>query len=459
MRTIFKKTAAICMAFVIMLAMMPVLGTLTGGMLPAGEVYAEEQEVDVTTPDGFKFHLWIGSSGASVALRGYTGSATEIILPTSVTYGGKTYKASDEGFWIDKEAFSGNTKIKKVAVPHGYEAISEGAFKGCSSLTEIAIGDSVSYLSSDIFDDCSKLTTYYYSGTNITGSESAGVQAVINSGLGQYANGQPRSGVTVYTISGSVVDKAVQEINNGSTNGNKIKVVSSSDPYSLIKIESVGEDGTPYGKGASESVVDKALRSLSSESDPKGTVFGLLQARITKVTKTSLTVKWKKVSGAKKYLIYGNKCGKKNKLIKQTSVNGTSKVFKKVAGKKVKKGTYYKFVIVAIDSKGKVISTSKIVHAATKGGKFGNDKKVTTKAKKNKVSIKKGKTFKLKAKAVPQSKKLKVQRHRAVKYESSNPAVATVSSKGVIKGKKKGTCYVYAYAQVGVFAKVKVTVK
>ena len=246
MRTIFKKTAAICMAFVIMLAMMPVLGTLTGGMLPAGEVYAEEQEVDVTTPDGFKFHLWIGSSGASVALRGYTGSATEIILPTSVTYGGKTYKASDEGFWIDKEAFSGNTKIKKVAVPHGYEAISEGAFKGCSSLTEIAIGDSVSYLSSDIFDDCSKLTTYYYSGTNITGSESAGVQAVINSGLGQYANGQPRSGVTVYTISGSVVDKAVQEINNGSTNGNKIKVVSSSDPYSLIKIESVGEDGTPY---------------------------------------------------------------------------------------------------------------------------------------------------------------------------------------------------------------------
>ena len=34
-----------------------------------------------------------------------------------------------------------------------------------------------------------------------------------------------------------------------------------------------------------------------------------------------------------------------------------------------------------------------------------------------------------------------------------------VSSKGVIKATGKGSCYVYAYTQNGVFAKVKVTVK
>ena len=37
--------------------------------------------------------------------------------------------------------------------------------------------------------------------------------------------------------------------------------------------------------------------------------------------------------------------------------------------------------------------------------------------------------------------------------------VATVTNKGVIKGKKKGTCYIYVYAQNGISKKVKVTVK
>lgn len=75
------------------------------------------------------------------------------------------------------------------------------------------------------------------------------------------------------------------------------------------------------------------------------------------------------------------------------------------------------------------------------------------------MTLKKGKTFKLKAKAVPASKKLKVQRHRKVAYETSNNKIAKVTSKGVIKAVGKGTCYVFAYTQNGVFAKTKVTVK
>ena len=82
-----------------------------------------------------------------------------------------------------------------------------------------------------------------------------------------------------------------------------------------------------------------------------------------------------------------------------------------------------------------------------------------TKAKKNKVKVKVGKTFKLAAKAIPASKKLKVKKHRKLTYESSNPAVASVSKKGKVKGLKKGKAIIYVYAQNGVFAKVKVTVK
>ena len=100
-----------------------------------------------------------------------------------------------------------------------------------------------------------------------------------------------------------------------------------------------------------------------------------------------------------------------------------------------------------------------MIHEATAGGKVGNDKKVKTNAKKNKVSIKAKKKFKLKAKEVPASKKLKVKRHRKVAYESSDTKIATVSGKGVVKGLKKGKCKVYAYAQNGVCQTVKVTVK
>ena len=137
----------------------------------------------------------------------------------------------------------------------------------------------------------------------------------------------------------------------------------------------------------------------------------------------------------------------------------TFTVNKKTLKKAIKKGTYYKVWVAALDKDDMVITTSKVVHGATKGGKVGDHKKVTTKAKKNKVSIKAKKTFKLRAKAVAKSKKLKVKKHRGIKYESSNPTVATVNAKGVIKGVKKGTCYVYAYAQNGVAAKIKVTVK
>lgn len=195
------------------------------------------------------------------------------------------------------------------------------------------------------------------------------------------------------------------------------------------------------------------------KDDPSGTVFGLLQARSAKVTKTSIKITWKNVAGANKYVIYGNKCGTKNRYRKLTTTTNLSMTFTNVAGNKLKKGTYYKFLIYAVDGKGKIISTSKTVHVATTGGKVGNDKAVRTAAKKNKVTLKKGKSFKLKAKSVPKSKKLKVKRHRKIAYETSNSKIATVSSKGVIKAKSKGICYVYAYTQNGIFAKVKVTVK
>ena len=202
----------------------------------------------------------------------------------------------------------------------------------------------------------------------------------------------------------------------------------------------------------SKASVNKKITNLKNDKDPAGSKFGLLSARESKVKKNSITIKWNKVKGAKTYAIYGNKCGKPYKLLKLVSKTSYTQ-------KKLKKGSYYKYLIVAFDKNDQMITMSKTLHISTKGGITGNYKKITTAAKKDKVTIKKGKSFKLKAKAVPQNKILKVRNHRKLCYESSNTKIAKVSKTGKITAKKKGKCFVYVYAQSGTFKKIKVKVK
>lgn len=207
--------------------------------------------------------------------------------------------------------------------------------------------------------------------------------------------------------------------------------------------------------GATKAQVTKFITGLKTDSDPKGSTFGILSAKQKKAAKNSISITWNKVKGAKSYSIYANKCGKTNPYNYLTSVSGTS-----YTQKNLKKGTYYKYLVAAFNGSGKLIATAKTLHITTSGGKNGNFKKVTTAAKKDKVTLKKkGKSFKLKAKAIPESKKRKVNVHRGMKYESSNTKIATVNAGGKITAKKKGKCIVYAYAQSGAYKKIKVTVK
>ena len=102
------------------------------------------------------------------------------------------------------------------------------------------------------------------------------------------------------------------------------------------------------------------------------------------------------------------------------------------------------------------MATSKTLHITTSGGKYGNYTSV--KVPKTKVTIKKGRKYTINAKAVTmKGKKAKV--YKKLAYETSNKNIATVTSKGVVKAKKKGSCYIYVYAQNGVYKKIKVTVK
>ncbi len=224
----------------------------------------------------------------------------------------------------------------------------------------------------------------------------------------------------------------------------------------------IAEEGIPEETVA---VTDETILGMKDDGDVKGSSFVMIQARADKNTKNSTRLKWSKVKNADGYKIYGNKCGKKNRMkLLKTIENGKTTTFTQ---KKLKKGTYYKYIVRAyklIDGKQVTIAVSKTIHSITKGGKYGvakavkikTDKKMKSKKGSYTLTIKKNKKYTIKASEVKESKKIK--QHRKVLYESSDKAIATVSKKGVVKGLKKGTCYIYAYAQNGVYKKIKVKV-
>ncbi len=194
-------------------------------------------------------------------------------------------------------------------------------------------------------------------------------------------------------------------------------------------------------------VVEKTITKSAGEKDVKGSAFSLLKARGVSKSKSSIKLSWAKVPCADRYIIYGNKCGRKNRFERIKSVKTTS-----YTARKRKTGTYYKFIVVAV-AKDKSIAVSKSIHVTTDGGKRGNNTGI--KLNKKKLILETGKSAKVKA-ALKSKKKVSI--HRNIAWESDNIQVAKVR-KGKITAVGKGTCYVYAYAQNGVMAKVKVTVK
>lgn len=215
------------------------------------------------------------------------------------------------------------------------------------------------------------------------------------------------------------------------------------------------------GAEEAEKKVSEQLMKTGDKKDPKHSGFSRLRLSNGTVKSRSIALKWAKVRGAKKYVVYGNKCGTKKRYAVLSRQSAAKLTVKKLAnGAKLSPGKYHKFFVAAFSADGKLLAVSKSIHVKTNGGRLTNFKSVKiTNVKHSKKTLKKGKKFKLRTKALKVSKKRKVQVHRKIAFESSNKKVATVSKSGVIKAKKKGTCYIYAYLQSGKCARVKVRVK
>ena len=163
------------------------------------------------------------------------------------------------------------------------------------------------------------------------------------------------------------------------------------------------------------------------------------------------------MEGADGYLVYGAKRNKKYTLLKELEASQSS-----YKDSKLKQNTYYKYIVVAYtgtDAYKEVLSVSTTVIAATRGGKYRNPTSVklnrtaTLKLKVDKKQLLSGSVVS----KMSAGKSLKT--YRKLRFESSNPEVATVSAKGKIKTKKPGTCYIYVYSQNGKFKRLKIRVK
>lgn len=262
---------------------------------------------------------------------------------------------------------------------------------------------------------------------------------------------------TTLTINSTDSETKVKEqlakltITGACPNKKTVKLTNTKSAWKISKEKAVATFNAPKGyifKNGKDSVtVTVNLTTTLSKSDQKLATYQPLLAKATKATQTSITLNWSKVAGATGYTIYNSKFVKV-KDTKSTSYTVT----------KLKKGTFYNYTIVAYKSaKGKntTLAVSTKIYQTTTGGSYGNAKSV--KVNKSSVSLKKGKSYTLKSSEIKKDKKLK--KYRALSYETSNKKIATVSSKGKIIAKKKGSCNIYVYAQNGISAKVKVTVK
>lgn len=189
----------------------------------------------------------------------------------------------------------------------------------------------------------------------------------------------------------------------------------------------------------------------SGTADDKAADADLLFAWASSVKTASQTIRWKSVSQADGYDIYGAKSNAGYKLLQTVGKNA-----RKWKHTKLKKGTQYKYRIEAYkitNGKRVVTAVSLPVYSVTKGGKYGNPVKL--KVKKSSVSVKPGKNVKLKIKIT--GKRLN-KTGRKIRYILADPSVAKVSKKGVITGIKSGTSDLYCIAGNGLFKKVRIKV-
>ncbi len=153
-------------------------------------------DFSAVSPSGHTLYYNIVSNEAWVTYDQINYSASyydlqgEVVVPSSVAYGGTTYPVTAIGFF----AFQGCSGITSVVLPATITHIKDNSFDGCSGLDTINFPDSLTYIGHNAFKNCTSLTSITIPGgvhtiyncafqncTSLT-------TAVINEGVGVIGN-------------------------------------------------------------------------------------------------------------------------------------------------------------------------------------------------------------------------------------------------------------------------------
>lgn len=106
-----------------------------------------------TTDDNYQYAVYYDYDGVGsdyCIIQGYSGTDTELVIPSTVTYDGTEIPVTE----IKQEAFRDNTAITLVTIPEGVTSIGQKAFSGCTSLTDVSLPKSLQEIGVDAFENC-----------------------------------------------------------------------------------------------------------------------------------------------------------------------------------------------------------------------------------------------------------------------------------------------------------------
>ena len=115
-------------------------------------LFDDSDESDAVTVGDFTYTL----SVSDATVTGYTGTSSEITIPSSIHYGDDDYTVVAVG----AEAFENCLLLESITIPGSVTTLGNGAFSGCRFLQTVNHSDSITFIGERAFEQCNSLKNF-----------------------------------------------------------------------------------------------------------------------------------------------------------------------------------------------------------------------------------------------------------------------------------------------------------